>query len=130
MPRFVRRLKPGRVEKLFMQGRQDEALSEEYWRVHARKLARLGGWSRAYHTYNSVRSDHGWPDETFSRDEPSPRVVFIEFKCDGNHLTVEQYDQLRLLRAAGLEAYALWFPSQQADLMNVLLKNKSLEDRA
>lgn len=122
-----RKLRPGQLEKLLAAGRQDEALTEESWRFRVRELARLGGWDRQYHTLRSRGSDHGWPDEVFSREVP-PRVVFLEIKRDGEHLTVEQYHQLQLLRAAGHDAYALWFPSQYEDAKRLLLYGEPLED--
>jgi hypothetical protein len=124
----LRKLKPGEFERLLAEGRQDEALLEEGWRLRLRDLARLGGFERLYHTLRSRGSDHGWPDEVFGRREPEPRVVYIELKRDGQDLTVDQYHWLEILLAAGQEAYAFWMPSDWEKAERVLLRGERLPD--
>lgn len=126
MARLYRRLPPRTVEKLFEQGRQNEILLEEAHRQSGRRMARLGGWTRMYHTQRSKRSDHGWPDEVFGRWEPEPRIIYVEWKRDGEHLTPDQYEWLSLLLAHGQEVYIWWMPSMEDQAMRVLLHGEKI----
>lgn len=93
----------------------EHAESENAWRLRARKLARLLGFSLQYHTHNSHRSDHGWPDEVWAR-ESDGRVLYFEFKRIDGSLTVEQYQWLDFLWSTGHEA-ACWWPDEEERLI-------------
>jgi hypothetical protein len=76
-------------------------LLEKDWQAQVVDLARRLGWRRIYHTHDSRRSAHGFPDLVLCRD----RVVFLELKCETGKLTEEQRGWLDALRGAGVEAY-------------------------
>ncbi len=75
---------------------------EKDWQRTVTDLAKQLGWT-TYHTYNSRRSAHGFPDLVLVRD----RVIYLELKRDTptSKLTDEQHVWLNLLRKAGADAY-------------------------
>lgn len=77
-------------------------------------LCRTLNW-RAYHTYDSRRSRHGYPDWTLARD----RVVFAELKREKGKPTPDQIAWLDGLAAADAEVY-LWRPSDLDEIGAVL----------
>lgn len=77
-----------------------EDILEKEWQRTVVDLAKQLGW-RHYHTFDSRRSTHGFPDLVLVRD----RVLYLELKREKGRLTDEQIDWLRRLRAAGAEAY-------------------------
>jgi VRR-NUC domain len=79
------------------------------------KLARMLGWA-CYHTYDSRRSEGGFPDAVMLK---RPRVLFVEFKADRGKLTDAQRAWLDELRACGQEAY-VWRPKHWAAIEKVL----------
>ena len=66
-------------------------------------LATRLGW-RHYHTYDSRRSDTGFPDLVLARDT---RLVFAELKTDAATPTRAQSQWIEALDTAGAEAYVL-----------------------
>lgn len=90
-------------------------LSEDDWQAQVIAAARLLGWAY-YHTRDSRRSPHGFPDLVLSRP---PRLVFAELKRERGQPTAEQYDWLERLRTSGQEAYC-WWPSQWEGVARVL----------
>jgi len=68
--------------------------------------ARLCGWL-VYHTFNSSKSDPGFPDLVLVRDG---RIVYAELKTEKGRLTKHQRDWLKALDDAGQEVY-VWRPS-------------------
>lgn len=62
------------------------------------------GWA-VFHTYDSRRSNPGWPDLVLVRD----RVLFRELKTNSGRLSVEQAACLNRLTAAGADA-KVWRP--------------------
>jgi hypothetical protein len=77
---------------------------ERDFQVAMMELAHLLGW-RLYHTWDSRKSEPGFPDLVMVRD----RVVFAELKSPRGRLRKDQAAWLCALRAAGAEAY-LWWP--------------------
>jgi len=67
--------------------------------------AKMRGW-RVYHTYDSRKSEPGYPDLHLVR---GPRSIFVELKKEGKKPTVEQVAWLEALREAGHETY-VWYP--------------------
>jgi hypothetical protein len=61
------------------------------------ELARIGGWKR-YHTFDSRRSNHGFPDWVFVK---GPRLLFVELKSEVGKLRDEQVEWLDALRVVG-----------------------------
>jgi hypothetical protein len=78
----------------------DEILERD-WQRQVVQLAKQLGWRLVYHTFDSRRSTHGFPDLVIVKD----RVIFLELKREKSKLADEQIDWLRSLRAAGAEAY-------------------------
>ena len=90
--------------------------SEADWERVVVDLAAFRGWRR-YHPFLSVRSAHGFPDETLVRP---PRVVFAELKSERGRLTVAQREWLGLLAdCPGVEVY-VWRPSDWPDVQRIL----------
>lgn len=67
------------------------------------ELAQVCGWQRIYHTHDSRRSQHGFPDLVLVRE----RIVFLELKRDKGKLAPAQKLWLRALRDAGGEVYLI-----------------------
>lgn len=63
-------------------------------------IARLLGW-RVYHTFDSRKSEAGFPDLVLVRD----RVVYAEIKRAGERPRPSQVDWLNALERAGAEVY-------------------------
>lgn len=80
-------------------------LTEKEWQQQVVKLARTLNW-RIYHTFDSRRSQPGFPDLVLVRD----RVIYVELKRESGRLTDPQHSWLTDLRDAGAEVY-LWRPS-------------------
>lgn len=87
---------------------------EKDWQRTVVDLAKQLGWL-VYHTFNSRRSAHGFPDLCLVRD----RVVYLELKREKTYPTPDQVNWLRALIAAGAEAY-IARPSDLQHLAQVL----------
>jgi len=70
------------------------------------KLAGVLGWKH-YHTWNSIKSDPGFPDLVLVRP---PRLLFVELKAEGGKLTEAQEDWMRILAGCNQE-WQVWRPS-------------------
>ena len=77
------------------------------------EMAEQAGWDKRYHTYDSRRSEAGFPDLVLVRD----CVLWIELKSSKGALTPPQKDWLEALAAAGQECH-VWRPK---DLMSGLI---------
>ncbi len=73
------------------------------------KTARLLGW-RCYHTYDSRRSEPGYPDLTMVKDG---RLLFVELKAVTGKVSDAQLEWLDALGLAA-ESY-VWRPAQWLD---------------
>jgi len=81
-------------------------------------LATLTGWT-TYHTYDSRRSNHGFPDLVLVRP---PKLVFAELKREKGKPTKPQDAWLALLsRIPGVGAF-LWRPSDWPEIEKVLAR--------
>lgn len=98
------------------------AISEDAFRRQIRDYARLNGWRLQYHTYDSRRSDPGFPDEVFVNPEKR-RVLFIEFKSEKGRVSKAQDQWLKALWACGMEV-AVWRPSDMDFIRRVLGKEQ------
>lgn len=87
--------------------------TEAQWQAVVVGVARFYGWA-VYHTYDSRRSNRGWPDLVLAGHG---RVLFVELKARDGRLSREQRLWLGLLGDAGLEV-AVWRP---ADLDRVVI---------
>lgn len=77
-------------------------------------IARLFGW-RVYHTFDSRKSEAGFPDLVLVRD----RVIYAEVKRDGQRPRPSQIDWLNALSRAGAEVY-VWTESDYDEVASVL----------
>lgn len=91
-------------------------LSEKAWQAQIIGLAELNDWW-AYHTFNSERSEAGFPDLVLLKPG---RTVFVEVKRMGGELTPEQFMVLEMLLDNDQEAYA-WWPDDEAEVFAVLM---------
>jgi len=74
--------------------------TEKAFQATVLRLAALLGY-RVYHTYDSRRSQAGWPDLVLCKP---PRVFFFELKTDTGRVKPEQRAWLDALTACGLVA--------------------------
>ncbi|MEV6678635.1 VRR-NUC domain-containing protein [Streptomyces erythrochromogenes] len=93
-------------------------MTEEQFRRRVRQLAAMRGWSLAYHTHNSRRSDAGWPDEVYGHPR-TRRTLFVELKTDSGRIRPAQEEWLQHLAACGFEV-ALWRPRDLAQIVATL----------
>jgi hypothetical protein len=77
---------------------------EKDWQRQVRNLAATLGYRHAYHTFNSRRSDTGFPDLVLVAPERR-RVIYLELKRERGKLTPVQRAWCRALHAAGAEVY-------------------------
>jgi VRR-NUC domain len=79
-------------------------------------VAKLGHWRR-YHTFDSRRSTHGFPDWVLVRDG---RLVFAELKSQDGPVRPDQREWLDALSdVPGVEVF-LWRPSDYDEIVTVL----------
>lgn len=73
----------------------------QFRHLYRHLVAAAGG--RSWHTYDSRRSDEGWPDEaTIIRDH----LFFVELKAPGKKPTDDQVETIKLLNGCrGVNAY-------------------------
>lgn len=75
-------------------------MTEKEFQAKIVQLAKTAGWL-VYHTYNSRRSEPGFPDLVMVRGQ---RVLFWEVKTDVGKASDEQIAWLATLLRAGQEA--------------------------
>lgn len=92
------------MKTIDFQQQQAKAMREDELAELIRGLARTLGLLR-YHTYDSRRSEPGFPDEAIG----GRRILFRELKRQGKNPTVAQQAWLDTLVAAGYDA-AVWRP--------------------
>ena len=78
-------------------------------------LAGVLGW-RVYHTYDSRRSEPGFPDLVLLKGD---RLVFAELKVGRRGTTAAQQSWLEELREAGCDA-RLWRPTDWREIEALL----------
>lgn len=95
---------------------------EKDWQRQVRELADKLGYRRAYHTFDSRRSDTGFPDLVLVSAQRG-RIVYLELKREKGRLTASQAEWIRDLAAAGAEVYVAR-PRNLQDLADVLIGNR------
>lgn len=93
-------------------------LTERQWQGQVLEVAGLNGWW-CYHTYDSRRSQPGFPDLVMVRE----RVVYAELKREGGRLSPAQRDVIDRLENAGQEVY-VWWPGDYAEVQRVLSRRR------
>ena len=85
------------------------------------EIADLTGWVLQYHTYDSRRSNPGFPDLLLVRP---PRILFIELKAQNGVITPAQKLWKEALdKCPGVESYT-WRPKDGDSLQCILSKEK------
>ena len=78
-------------------------LLEKDWQKQVRQLADQLGYS-GYHTFNSRRSDTGFPDLVLVSPQRQ-RIIYLELKRETGKVSDRQAEWVRDLHAAGAEVY-------------------------
>lgn len=85
-------------------------MSEKEWQQLVTEIAQVNGW-RVFHTYDSRRSNPGWPDVVAVR---RGRLVAAELKTETGKVTAEQAEWLEALGGVlGVEVF-VWRPRDVA----------------
>lgn len=74
------------------------------------------GWI-SYHTYDSRRSDEGFPDLVLVRE----RVIYAELKSENGVLSQDQRKWFAALQRAKQEVY-VWYPSDYEYILKILAR--------
>jgi len=85
-------------------------ISEKEFQQMVIDRARQLGW-KAYHPFDSRKSDEGYPDTTFARH----RVFWAELKVGDNQPTAKQLAWIDALRAAGQTVF-VWRPEDWREI--------------
>lgn len=105
-------------------------------------VARFGGWKR-YHTHDSRRSNHGFPDWVFVK---GPRLIFAELKSEVGKVRDDQREWLDALlviedalkfKGIGADAWRgearvevyVWRPSDYERIVEVLTGKTPVDSR-
>jgi len=94
-----------------------EGMSEKEFQAEVERIARSHGW-RVYHTRDSRKSAHGFPDIVALRGS---REVIAELKVGGNRPDAAQESWLEAYRDAGREVF-VWRPSDLPEIERVFLE--------
>jgi hypothetical protein len=114
-----------------IQARDPTLLTEAQFSQLVGEVARLGSW-RKYHTFNSRRSAHGFPDLVLIR---APRLIFAELKTESGKTTAEQDVWLEALRALegptkGLVQTYVWRPHDFDSIVETLTGRRPVHREA
>ena len=94
-------------------------MTEKEFQQKVLLYARAHGWL-CYHTFDSRRSQPGYPDLTMVRMWGcSHKVIFAELKRQKGQLTTEQKKWLDALSLAG-QAVFVWYPSDLPQIEDLL----------
>ena len=102
---------------------QRDGLSEKEFQAQVVSLARTLGWM-TYHTFNSQRSNPGFPDLVMVRGE---RVVFAELKSEKGRVSEAQKEWLAALNVLAdvpgspVKVW-MWRPSDWDDIVQTLAR--------
>src|SRR6202042_3444903 len=92
-------------------------MSEKVFQGAVIALAERNAW-KVYHTYDSRKSEAGFPDLTMARGR---RVVFAELKSEDGRLTAPQLTWGELLAGVGgTVEYYCWRPSDWSEIVRTL----------
>lgn len=79
-------------------------------------VARIAGWRR-YHTFDSRRSNHGFPDWVLVKGS---RLLFVELKSEIRKVRPDQAEWLDALRQVPVVEVHLWRPSDWPTIVETL----------
>lgn len=97
----------------------EETLTEKDFQERVLHYARLNGWL-CYHTWNSQRSQPGFPDLTLVRPG---ELVFAELKKETGRVSQAQQGWIDLLDTTEAQAY-IWRPSDWPVIEEVLRRKR------
>lgn len=89
-------------------------MREKEFQAKVVRLAHILGWA-TYHTYDSRRSNPGFPDLVLVRD----RVLFRELKTNTGELSSKQEGWMEKLTGAGAD-FAVWRPRDWDEIVDTL----------
>lgn len=95
----------------------DEKISEKDFQQQIIDTAKLLGWKKIYHTWNSKRSASGFPDLIMARDGI---IIFAELKREGEDPTPAQREWLEELAKCEHVKVFIWKPSIWDEIVKVL----------
>ena len=95
--------------------RVQNSMKERELQAIVKQMAELCGWEY-YHTYDSRRSNPGFPDVVMLRGE---RMIVAELKVQKGKVSEHQERWLKKFDKAGSEAY-LWRPSDLREIEELL----------
>lgn len=98
-------------------------MTEAQFMAAVKQVVKLAGWDY-YHTYDSRRSDPGFPDLVLAR---APRLVFAELKTATGRLRPEQENWRDQLLACGQEWY-LWRPGDLDTIVTLMGRDATTRD--
>lgn len=84
---------------------------ESVYQARVSNIFRNAGWL-GYHTHDSRRSEPGFPDNIWIRDD---RIVVAELKTKRRNLTPEQYMWLLAFVATGKVEVYVWYAERSED---------------
>ena len=91
-------------------------MTEKQFQSHIVQFAKLQGWL-VYHTYDSRRSEPGFPDLVLARD----RILYRELKTDKGRLTPAQIGWGKTLMDAGAD-YKVWRPRMRDEIYKDMMR--------
>ena len=91
------------------------SMKERELQAMVKNIADLRGWEY-YHTYDSRRSNPGFPDVVMLRGE---RLIVAELKMQKKHPSDDQKRWLEKFKLTGVEVY-LWRPSDIREIEEIL----------
>jgi hypothetical protein len=91
-------------------------IRERDFMQQVRDLARLRGWL-CYHTYDSRRSEPGFPDLVLLKP---PLLLFVELKRDGERPTEHQERWLGALKGVERVSVQVWRPQDWDEIARTL----------
>ena len=98
----------------------NKIVTEKQLEAQVKQLAKLGGWEH-YHTYNSIHSEKGFPDDVMVKGN---RLLFAELKRQYGKVTREQQHWLDILASIPAVEVYLWRPGDYEEIRKVLLGEK------
>jgi len=104
----------------------DAQESEKAFQARVLELAAVTGW-HSYHTYDSRRSQAGYPDLTLVR---GTRLIFVELKTQRGRMSPAQRAWREVLLATGKVEYYCWRPADWPEIEQVLAPERVRRGRA
>ena len=98
---------------------------EAGFQTQIKKLTWRMGWKH-YHTYDSRRSEKGYPDSTIIKGD---RLIFAELKSAKGRLSNHQREWINaLINIQGVECY-IWKPTDWQNIVRVLNGDRNNKTR-